>query len=123
MAAFSEWSGLPTVIGAVDGTHFPITKPLVHPEVAKNYYCRKGGLQFNCFLAGGVIALGVASGSAVLDPRVYRTGGDVQWHCRFLQHGVSGSCRLRESVSGYPVFRAVYMMPALGGHIGCTRSG
>lgn len=44
MAAFASWCGLPNIVGAVDGTHFPICKPSLTPEEARRYFCRKGPL-------------------------------------------------------------------------------
>lgn len=46
MAQFREFSGLPGVVGAIDGTHFPIRKPNTSPE--DYFYFKSGGYTMQC---------------------------------------------------------------------------
>lgn len=46
MGQFREFSGLPGVVGAIDGTHFHIRKPNVSPE--DYFYFKSGGFTMQC---------------------------------------------------------------------------
>lgn len=46
MGYFREFSGLPGVVGAIDGTHFHIRKPIDSPE--DYYYFKSGGFTMQC---------------------------------------------------------------------------
>lgn len=47
MMGFHEWCRrLPSVVRAIDGTYFSITKPNVAPE--EYYYSKKGGYSMHC---------------------------------------------------------------------------
>lgn len=45
-SAFQQFSGLPGVVGAIDGTHFAISKPRFCPS--DYYYFKSGGYSINC---------------------------------------------------------------------------
>lgn len=46
MAQFREFSGLPGIVGAIDGTHFHIRKPNISPE--DYFYFKSGGYTMQC---------------------------------------------------------------------------
>ena len=46
MIKFSEWCGLPEVVGAIDGRHFQIKKPTVAQE--DYFYLKINGYSTNC---------------------------------------------------------------------------
>jgi hypothetical protein len=45
MKYFQDLYGLPTIVGAIDGTHISITKHVVGAEY---YYFKNGGYTLNC---------------------------------------------------------------------------